>query len=235
MSSHHGRMEAVIIERAAFCKRLKSARESAGLTLEAISEVSKIQVSVLAGLERGDLSRWPAGIFRRSFIREYATAIGLEADQVVNDFSRLFPDDGLASVSEISLTQAPDELRLTLAPASWRLRASWIIAALADVVTVLVGALVAVRVVPQPYWKMTAAIALVYFGIATAFTGGSLMLFWMNGRAISRWRQRIGQAEKPLVSEGPRLVFRRDDEPASADADESSFEPSTEDLRAVFK
>jgi transcriptional regulator with XRE-family HTH domain len=109
---------AVIAEREAFCKRLKFAREASGQTLEAISDASKIQVSLLARLERGDMSRWPNGIFRRAFIREYASAIGLPVEQVVNEFTRLFPDDGTAPVVQGSLL-LPDsfeDLRLTLAP-----------------------------------------------------------------------------------------------------------------------
>jgi transcriptional regulator with XRE-family HTH domain len=230
--------EAVSVERRAFCKRLKSARESAGLTLEAISEVSKIQVAVLAGLERGDLSRWPGGIFRRSFIREYATAIGLEADEVVRDFSRLFPDSGLTSAWLDSLPQDSPGLRLTLAPISWKLRASWIhaIAALSDVVTVLLAALLATRIVSGPYWTITAAVALIYFGLATALTGGSIGLLWVNGRSLARWRQRISRAEEPAVSDGPRLVFRRDDAPLAATVtDESPVDSAAEDLRAVSK
>jgi hypothetical protein len=46
----------------------------------------------LEGLERDDLSNWPAGIFRRSFIRAYAKAIGLEPETVVREFLDLYPD-----------------------------------------------------------------------------------------------------------------------------------------------
>src|SRR5262245_19371852 len=83
-----------VIDRESFCLQLRQAREASGMTLEAIAEASKIQTSLLAGLERGDLSRWPTGIYRRSFVREYAAAIRLlQPDQVVGDFVRLFPDD----------------------------------------------------------------------------------------------------------------------------------------------
>src|SRR4029453_12772457 len=33
----------------------------------------------------------PSGIFARAFVRDYARAIALDADEVVNEFCRLFP------------------------------------------------------------------------------------------------------------------------------------------------
>ena len=36
-------------------------------------------------------SRWPSGIFARAFIRDYARAVGLDADDIVDEFCRLFP------------------------------------------------------------------------------------------------------------------------------------------------
>jgi hypothetical protein len=42
-------------------------------------------------LERGDLSRWPAGIFARSFVRAYAMRVGLNASEIVDEFCRLYP------------------------------------------------------------------------------------------------------------------------------------------------
>jgi len=40
--------------------------------------------------ERGDTSRWPAGIFFRSHLRAYADAIGLDPDATVRNFSQRF-------------------------------------------------------------------------------------------------------------------------------------------------
>jgi hypothetical protein len=49
-------------------------------------------LSLLEGLERDDLSRWPTGIFRRSYFRAYARAIGLDADREIGEFQALYPD-----------------------------------------------------------------------------------------------------------------------------------------------
>ena len=81
------------VDRDSFGPYLRGERERRGLTLEAIADSTKIKQSLLAALERNDISRWPTGIFRRGFVREYASAIGLPPEPLVADFTRLFPDD----------------------------------------------------------------------------------------------------------------------------------------------
>ena len=55
--------------------RLRQRREREQIALTTIAEQTKIKLSLLEGLERDDVSHWPAGIFRRAFIRAYAHAI----------------------------------------------------------------------------------------------------------------------------------------------------------------
>jgi transcriptional regulator with XRE-family HTH domain len=69
-----------------FGARLRRRREDQGIALDAIAEETKIKLSLLEGLERDDVSRWPAGIFRRAYLRAYAHAIGLDPDAVVREF-----------------------------------------------------------------------------------------------------------------------------------------------------
>src|SRR5437763_1970579 len=76
----------------AFGMRLRQERERRRITLATIADDTKISVSLLQALERGDISRWPGGIFRRSFIRDYANAVGLNVDEVSREFSDRFPD-----------------------------------------------------------------------------------------------------------------------------------------------
>ena len=75
-----------------FGTRLRLHRERQQVALSAIAERTKIKVSLLDGLERDDLSHWPGGIFRRSYVRAYAHAIGLEPDAIVTEFLARFPD-----------------------------------------------------------------------------------------------------------------------------------------------
>jgi transcriptional regulator with XRE-family HTH domain len=75
-----------------FGSRLRYERERRQIALKSIAESTKISIALLEGLERDDVSRWPSGIFRKSFIRSYAEAIGLKADPIVREFVELHPD-----------------------------------------------------------------------------------------------------------------------------------------------
>lgn len=74
-----------------FGARLRQRREQKGVSLRTIAQHTKIQLSLLEGLERDDLTHWPAGIFRKAYVREYAQAIGLDADAVVREFAERHP------------------------------------------------------------------------------------------------------------------------------------------------
>jgi hypothetical protein len=92
-----------------FCARLKSERERRGTRLEAIVASTKIKGSLLDGLERGDLSRWPKGIYRRAFFRDYVAAIGLPSEPTVSDFLELFSDgEPVPGVSKVAAVVAPE-------------------------------------------------------------------------------------------------------------------------------
>jgi transcriptional regulator with XRE-family HTH domain len=75
-----------------FGPRLRRERERRKISLESISANTKVSISLFEALERDDVSRWPCGIFRRSFVRSYAEAIGLDGDDIVREFLERFPD-----------------------------------------------------------------------------------------------------------------------------------------------
>ena len=78
-------------ERDAFGPNLRRIRVQRGLSLEQLAESSKVSVELWKGLERNDFSKWPHGIYARSYVREYANAIGVDPETTVNDFCRWFP------------------------------------------------------------------------------------------------------------------------------------------------
>jgi transcriptional regulator with XRE-family HTH domain len=103
-------------------RRLRSERERRLITLESIAASTKINITLLRDLERDDVSRWPSGIFRRSFIRSYAEAIGLEGDEIAEEFLERYPDveqlqaiAALPAKGERPKTRPKTVLRLTLA------------------------------------------------------------------------------------------------------------------------
>src|SRR5579872_1022983 len=113
-----------------FGRRLRRERERRDVTVESIAARTKIKASLFEELERDDTSHWPAGIFRRSFIRAYAEAIGVDVEETVREFLEQFPDpadalpsDAPAASTTVSAGEdtaaakrapAPTALRLTL-------------------------------------------------------------------------------------------------------------------------
>lgn len=136
-------------------------RERRGLTVRAIADRTKIGASHLQALERGDVSRWPAGIYRHAFVKAYADVVGLDADFVIANFDRAFPDPD-APVAPTP-PRAVGELRLGLEPAARVAGAppsAWRRAAL-DLVLVLVVALAGLAVWGTgAFWPAAALAAL---------------------------------------------------------------------------
>ena len=79
-----------------FGARLRAQREQQQVSLTAISAATKIKVGLLEGLEADDVSHWPNGLFRRSYVRDYARAIGLDPEATVREFLDRYPDPLLA-------------------------------------------------------------------------------------------------------------------------------------------
>ena len=80
----------MVSDRRGLGERLKRQRERRGITLQQIAQSSKVPASLFAGLEAGDCSRWPAGLYARAYMRAYADAIGLNADETVEEFVAAF-------------------------------------------------------------------------------------------------------------------------------------------------
>ena len=102
-----------------FGARLRYERERRQIALKSIAESTKIGLSLLDGLERDDVARWPSGIFRKSFVRSYAEAIGLEPEAIVREFVERYPDplqvENTATVNPSGTSSAnPLSIRLTI-------------------------------------------------------------------------------------------------------------------------
>jgi transcriptional regulator with XRE-family HTH domain len=84
----------VRLEKETFGPVLRAARERKGVTLKQLAAETKLSAELWESLEENDLTRWPKRVFARSYVRDYALRVGLDADDVVNDFCRLFPEWG---------------------------------------------------------------------------------------------------------------------------------------------
>ena len=75
-----------------FGARLRQQREERQVTLTTISTKTKIKLALLEALEGDDLSFWPKGLFGRAYLRDYATAVGLDPEALVSEFLTLYPE-----------------------------------------------------------------------------------------------------------------------------------------------
>jgi transcriptional regulator with XRE-family HTH domain len=62
---------------------LRQAREHAGLTVEEISERTKIQLCKIEALEHDDYARLPQGIYLDGIVRAYAHEVGIDPEPMV--------------------------------------------------------------------------------------------------------------------------------------------------------
>jgi hypothetical protein len=191
---------------AAFCTRLKSTREANGISLEQISTSTKIPIALLRGLERGDLSRWPDGLFRRSYLRDYLRAVGLPSDPLIAEFQRLC-SEAETPAPDATVTAASEQPRsvfpMTIADgapgaaATMRRRVG---AAVLDALIVLMasGGLVLVLGV-DPHLSV-AWTALTYYSVSTVLVGRSICARWVDDLQSRQWKRRTLAACPPPAS-----------------------------------
>jgi len=169
--------------RAEFCARLKDARERRGIPLDTIAERTKVSESLYVALERGDLSRWPMGIYRRSFFRAYAAAVGIPVESSLDEFLRLFPDEDEPLRPHAHAT--PGRLRLGLvSSARFRISRPHLMAAGVDLALLLPAAGVIMWLTGAA--TVLAAITLMYYVVATALVGSSAGTWWLRRRAARK-------------------------------------------------
>src|ERR1044071_421156 len=71
----------------AFGDRLRREREMRGITLEEITESTKISRRHLEALEGEHFDQLPGGVFNKGCVRAYARFLGIDGDQAVADYS----------------------------------------------------------------------------------------------------------------------------------------------------
>jgi cytoskeleton protein RodZ len=66
---------------------LRGAREDTGLSLQELAARTKIKVSTLEAMERGEFDRLPRGVFMRGFLRACARELSLDPETLVASYS----------------------------------------------------------------------------------------------------------------------------------------------------
>jgi transcriptional regulator with XRE-family HTH domain len=171
------------LSRQAFGRLLHAARERSGVTLDDIARRTKVSASLLSALERGDASRWPKGIFRRAFFRDYVVAIGLPTESHITEFLRLFPDGEHHPVADSPAAPADPqaELRLTLGPVSpWTPSRQQVRRELVDLVPIVFLAIALTIWLGAGPLTGAGLVALSYVGRLTAGARSQVTSWWMR-------------------------------------------------------
>lgn len=162
--------------------RLRQARERKGLTLTAIARAQGVREHNLQLIERNAFEDLPTGLYGRTAVRAYASAVGIDGDAAVADVADRLrapedPIDGLARVRGIDRPRpkraevAPsvrDPVRL---PIAWRTPVAGVIdsAILIGIDAALLGLTSAVvRVRPADLLEAALPALLVVFALIAA-------------------------------------------------------------------
>ncbi|TRM12459.1 helix-turn-helix domain-containing protein [Lentibacillus cibarius] len=72
-------------------ERLKEAREAKNLSLDKLQDMTKIQKRYLDAIEQGNFGILPGKFYARAFIKEYASAVGLDAKELMEEHKDEIP------------------------------------------------------------------------------------------------------------------------------------------------
>jgi transcriptional regulator with XRE-family HTH domain len=212
-------------ERDAFGPNLRRIRVQRGISLDRISEATKVSPDFWVGLERNDFSRWPSGIYARAYVRAYAFEIGVDPEATVNEFCRWFPQgdrrasrvvkeqaaivghelqwkDDLAPGMHDRRAQPPETVKDTPVGALTRMRR--VTAAAADVAAVLLLSTLLKSLVPIGWIAALAGVAVVYHTAALVSIGSSPAV-WALDNYLEHRHPQIHR-----VKSAPRLLRLRE-------------------------
>jgi transcriptional regulator with XRE-family HTH domain len=192
-----------------FGARMRRERERRHISLSSIASATNIRATLFEQLERGDVSRWPSGIFRRAFMRAYASAIGLDPEATVREFLEAHPDPALPLETAAGVATAhsprpragrPADIRLFLADEGVDLR-RWL-ALFCDTVALAAIGLAAFLAVGS-FWMPIAIATFVYYSAGTIFADGSPVAFLL--RRLRRGPVHTAESDADTLI-GPFLV-----------------------------
>jgi len=72
-------------------EKLKQARKVKGYTLDDLQQITKIQKRYLIAIEEGNYDVMPGKFYARAFIKQYADTVGLNGDQLLEEYTDAVP------------------------------------------------------------------------------------------------------------------------------------------------
>ncbi|KAF0995596.1 RodZ domain-containing protein [Geobacillus sp. TFV-3] len=124
-------------------KRLREAREEKNMSLDELQEMTKIQKRYLIGIEEGNYAIMPGNFYVRAFIRQYAEAVGLDPDELFEQYKQDIPQSYQDDIPQ-TLSRVKTRQQLSAEGAKWL---DWLPKVI--VAVVVIGAAVLVWVLLQ--------------------------------------------------------------------------------------
>ncbi|MFV8827216.1 helix-turn-helix domain-containing protein [Alkalihalobacterium sp. APHAB7] len=73
-------------------QRLREAREQKQINLDDLQKTTKIQKRYLLAIEEGNFDALPGKFYARAFVKNYAEAVGLDSEQIFQEFGNELPN-----------------------------------------------------------------------------------------------------------------------------------------------
>ena len=89
-------------------ERLCEERIKKGLTLEEVSKATKIRLSFLTYIEKGEYKKLPSGAYAHGFVRNYAKFLGLAENELLALFKREYDEEKFIKVLPEGLARKDD-------------------------------------------------------------------------------------------------------------------------------
>ncbi len=70
-------------------EKFRQAREERGISVSEVAEQTRISSHYLTSIENDDYKTLPGGIFNKGFVKSYAKCVGLDENEVLQDYSKL--------------------------------------------------------------------------------------------------------------------------------------------------
>ncbi len=135
-----------------FGEDLRRARESRGTSLEEVSKATRISVRLLEAIEQERFDQLPGGVFRTSFVRQYAHAAGLDEEQTVAAFQRLSPPQEVNLEKHFGVEPAKSRIKIPVDPASFAEEVTELYRRNRPLVTSVLSACLALLLSTTVYW-----------------------------------------------------------------------------------
>ena len=90
-------------------ERLRHQRLQKKISLERVSLETKIGVRLLEAIEAGQFEKLPGGVFRRSFVLQYARALQLDPDEIAGELNQLNQFDEVPAMPTAEVINGQDQ------------------------------------------------------------------------------------------------------------------------------